>query len=375
MQIEPFRLERYFGQYEFTARYLLSPSDCESMSMQELLALADPQSRALWERLGLGYTESAGLPLLREEIAGLYSGISAENILTAVPEEAIFIAMNVLLRPGDRVVVLTPAYQSLHAVARAIGCQVVDWPLVPREGRWELDLKALKDALQRPARLVVVNFPNNPTGFLPTPAEWQELLGLVSRAGATLFSDEMYRLLEHDPAACLPSACESCEHVLSLGGLSKAFGLPGLRSGWLAGSDASLLAQVQSFKDYTTICGSAPGEILSLIALRARESILARNRTLVRSNLVAARSFFTARPDWFEWLEPEAGSVAFPRWCGAQPIMDFAEEIVRRRGVMVVPGEMFGFLGEHFRVGLGRKNLPEVLEVLREYLDEMIKWS
>jgi aspartate/methionine/tyrosine aminotransferase len=106
------------------------------------------------------------------------------------------------------VVVLTPAYQSLHAGARAIGCQVVDWPLVPREGRWELDLKALKDALQRPARLVVVNFPNNPTGFLPTPAEWQELLGLVSRAGATLFSDEMYRLLEHDPAACLPSACE-----------------------------------------------------------------------------------------------------------------------------------------------------------------------
>ena len=148
MQMQPFELERYFARHEFSARYLLGSSDCESLSMQELLALADAQARALWDELNLGYTEAPGHPLLRAEIARQYPGLDAEHVLTTVPEEAIFIAMNVLLRPGDRVVVLTPAYQSLHAVARAIGCTVADWPLIPRAGSWALDLDRLADLLQ-----------------------------------------------------------------------------------------------------------------------------------------------------------------------------------------------------------------------------------
>ncbi len=370
MKIEPFALERYFARHEFTARYLLSPSDCESLGMAEVLAMADAETRQLWHSLGLGYTESPGHPLLREEIARLYDGLSARHILTAAPEEAIFIAMNVLLHRGDRVVVLAPAYQSLHAVARAAGCAVVDWPLRVQEGRWALDLQRLEDLLSIPTQLVVVNFPNNPTGFLPTLAEWRELVGLVRRSGAALFSDEMYRLLEHNSASALPPACTLYERAVSLAGLSKAFGLPGLRTGWLATHDEALLAGCQAFKDYTTICASAPGEILSIAALRAKDQILARNRGIVLKNLAAARDFFNQRSAHFTWMELQAGSIAFPRWLGAQPVEELADEIVTRRGVMIVPSSMFGWPGAHLRVGLGRSNLPQVLQLLGEHLDD-----
>jgi aspartate/methionine/tyrosine aminotransferase len=366
MNIQPFALERYFARHEFSARYLLSPSDCESLSMAELLSLADAPARALWEDLRLGYTESPGHPLLREEIAALYPGLAAGDVLCAAPEEAIFIAMNVVLSPGDRVVALTPSYQSLTAVARAVGCEVAEWPLQLRAGAWALDLEGLAALLRRPTRLVVVNFPHNPTGFLPTPAEWQALLAQVESAGAYLFSDEMYRLLEHDPAARLAPACTASPRAVSLAGLSKAFGLPGLRCGWLACADPALIAQFQAFKDYTTICASAPGEVLSIVALRARERILARCQNLVRANLGLARDFFTQRPASFHWLEPAGGSIAFPRWLGVGTADEFAESCLARRGVMVVPGSMFAFPGEHFRVGLGRRNLPEILATLAE---------
>lgn len=368
MKIEPFALERYFARHEFSARYLLSPSDCESWRMTDLLALADAETRLLWEDLRLGYTESEGHHLLREEIARQYAPLTAAQVLTAAPEEAIFIAMNGLLETGDRVVALEPAYQSLHEVARAVGARVEGWPLEAQEGRWALDLNRLEDLLRAPTRLVVVNFPNNPTGYLPTPGEWQAILSLVSRSGAFLFSDEMYRLLEYDPSGRLPPACAQYERAISLAGLSKAFGLPGLRTGWLACADAALLGKFQAFKDYTTICSSAPSEVLSIIALRSQEVIVARNLAIVRENLAAARAFFGAQGGRFEWMDPCAGSVAFPRWLGDQPVEELAEEVVTRAGVMMVPGSMFHYSGGHFRVGLGRQNLPEVLSALGRYL-------
>ncbi|GAP08217.1 MAG TPA: aminotransferase class V-fold PLP-dependent enzyme [Anaerolinea thermolimosa] len=370
MQIEPFALERYFARHEFSARYLLSPSDCESWRMSDLLSLADAETRLLWENLRLGYTESEGHPLLRDEIARFYAPLTARQVLTAAPEEAIFIAMNGLLDAGDRVVVLEPAYQSLHAVARALGARVESWPLVVEGGRWSLDLNRLQDLLRASTRLVVVNFPNNPTGYLPTPGEWEELISLVRRSGAFLFSDEMYRLLEYDPSMRLPPACTCYERAISLAGLSKAFGLPGLRMGWLACADAAGMEKFQIFKDYTTICSSAPSEVLSIIALRSQEMIVERNLAIVRENLATARAFFGAQGGRFAWIDPCAGSVAFPRWLGEKPVEELAEEAVTRAGVMMVPGSMFGYGGGHFRVGLGRRNLPEVLSALGSYLGQ-----
>jgi len=365
MRLPPFKLERYFAEYEFKVRHLLSASDCESLALPDLLALADAEARELWEHLWLGYTESEGHPLLRGEIARLYREITPERVLVAVPEEAIFISMNGLLDPGDEVIVTWPAYQSLAEVAAAIGSQVVRWPLLLRDGAWKLDAEALSRLITPRTRMVVVNFPHNPTGYQPSRPEWDAIIEVVRGAGAVLFSDEMYRELEYDESARLPSACDRYERAITLSGLSKSFGLPGLRIGWLATQDRDLLTKAARIKDYTTICSGAPSEILGVIALRARETIVNRNVEIVRHNLDLARDFFGARPEAFEWLSPMAGPVAFPRLRLPVTALEYAQQCLETRGAMVAPGEMFDMPG-HFRVGLGRKSLGAALRALGE---------
>ena len=171
MSISPFKLERYFAQHEFTAQYLLSPSDCESLALHDLLQLADPDSLTLWNELRLGYTESPGHPLLRAEVARLYRNMTPADVLIAAPEEAIFIAMQTLLKPGDQVVTMLPAYQSLYEIARSIGCEVTPWTLELGGDGWRLDLDRLERSLTDRTRLLVLNFPHNPTGYLPSRAE------------------------------------------------------------------------------------------------------------------------------------------------------------------------------------------------------------
>jgi aspartate/methionine/tyrosine aminotransferase len=363
MQLKTFKLERYFAEHEFTARHLLSPSDCESMTVSDLVALADAETRGLWERLWLGYTESQGHPLLRQEIAALHEGLTGEDVLVAAPEEAIFVLMHALLEPGDEVILTWPAYQSLEEVARSLGCTVIRWQLRSAMAEWALDVDELPDLITPRTRLVIANFPHNPTGYLPNRATWDRILDIVGGRGVAFFSDEMYRWLEYDEAQRLPSACTVYDRAITLCGLSKSFGLPGLRIGWLATRDRGLLGRAGEIKDYTTICSSAPSEILAIMALRAREGILARNKDIVRSNLTLAQSWFAGDPDAFEWLPPMAGPVAFPRLRLPMSAIQFADRAVRERGVMIAPGEMFDFPG-HFRVGLGRRNFAAALEAL-----------
>jgi aspartate/methionine/tyrosine aminotransferase len=369
MQIKPFKLERYFAQYEFNVKYLLSPSDCESLSMDELLHMASPGSLALWQGLKLSYTESQGHPLLREAVAGLYKHMPPANILIAAPEEAIFIAMQTLLKPGDQVVAVSPAYQSLHEIARSIGCEVIKWSLQPgMDKSWRVDLDQLEDSLTERTRLLVINFPHNPTGQTLTRAELDSVIGLARKHSLYLFSDEMYRLLEYEPSRRLPPVCDLYEKGISLSGLSKSFALPGLRLGWLAVQESGLIERWLAFKDYTTICNSAPGEILGLIALKNKKRILQRNLDILRDNLESAGRFFDQHARLFAWFRPQAGSVAFPKWLGSVPVEQFCQELLEQQGVMIVPGSLFDFPGNHFRIGLGRTNLPEALEQVAGYL-------
>ena len=367
MNIEEFTLERYFARHEFSARYLLSPSDCETLSVEELLSLADPQVHDLWRDLRLGYTESSGHLLLRAEIARLHLSVGPEDVLEAAPEEAILLAMHALLRPGDRVIVLSPAYQSLYAVARSIGCEIIPWPVEGSAGHWTINLDRLAELLPG-TRLLVVNFPHNPTGFLPTRAEFEKIVSLAERHAVALFSDEMYRLLERDPADRLPAACDLSPNAVSLSGLSKAFGLPGLRVGWLATRHAGWLAGCKLLKDYTTICGSAPAEILALAALRGRDQIVARCAGIVARNQTLMESFCAQYPAYIEWLAPRAGSTAFPRWNGPGSVEDLCTAALEQQGLMIVPGAMFGAPGPHFRVGLGRLDFPQALRAFEATL-------
>jgi aspartate/methionine/tyrosine aminotransferase len=332
--------------------------------------MADGETASLWEKLSLGYTESDGHPLLRQAIAGLYERISPEQILVLAPEEAIFIAMHTLLQPGDKVIALFPAYQSLYELGQSIGCEVHLWRFQARADGWELDLDWLERSLDSKTRLLVINFPHNPTGYLPSRAELEAILHLADQHGVTVFSDEMYRLLEWDPARCLPAVCDLYERGISLSGMSKTFSLPGLRIGWLATSQPGLLERWQAFKDYTTICSSAPSEILALIGLRARQAIISRNLEIICSNLAYAAAFFDRHASIFRWLPPQAGSVAFPLWQGAGSVQNFCQRVLETQGVMIVPGSLFDYPGEHFRVGLGRRSFPEALERVERALAE-----
>lgn len=368
MPIPPFKLERYFAKYEFSARYLLSPSDCEPLAMTELLAYASEEHRALWDGLILGYTESQGHPQLLERIRGLYDGIAPEQVIEVVPEEGILIAMRTLLRPGDHVVAMRPAYQSLYQVAESMGCQVSAW--TPRPG-WHFHPEDLEALITTNTKLLVVNFPHNPTGALASAQEFSGIVAIAQERDLILFSDEMYRWSEYNPADRLPSACELYDRAVVLSGLSKSFGLPGLRVGWLVTRDEGLMAGFRTYKDYTTICASAPSEILALIALDNREAIVSRNLAIVRENLSGLDAFFIDHADRFAWERPKAGTVAFAEFKGDLPVEMLAEQLVQSRGTMLVPGSIFDYPGNHFRLGFGRRDFPAGLAELAAFAEEL----
>lgn len=369
MKLPPFQLERYFARYEFSAPYMLSSSDCESLYLAELLEMADPECREMWERLSLGYTESSGRPGLRAEISRLYQRIQPEEVLVLAPEEGIFIAMQVLLEPGDEVVAIAPAYQSLHTIAEGIGCKVTPWRLRLRGGAWEMDLDELAGLLTPAVKMLVVNFPHNPTGFQPDAGQYLALLRLAERAGVWVFADEMYRGLEYQPGQRLAAAVDICERAVSLCGMSKAYALPGLRIGWLASRADGLVQRCLAFKDYTTICSSAPSEVLALIGLRSRQAISERNLAIIQTNIGRARGFFDRYADSLEWIPPRAGSLAFPAWRGPGTAAQFCTALVEQEGVMLVPGDLFDHPGNHFRLGLGRSNFAEALSRVERFLD------
>ena len=365
MDLPPFLLERYFAQHELTARRLLSSSDCESLALADLLAMADEEVQGRWRSLRLSYTDTRGLDLLRREIAGLHRGLGEDDVLVVAPSEGIFLAMHALLGPGDRIVVTWPGYQSLHAIAEALGCEVVRWQ-VREDGGWHFDVDELRRLAAPGLAGLVVNFPHNPTGALPSRGELEAVVGLARDAGAWLFSDEMYRFLEHPPASPLAPAVELYERAVSLGGLSKAFSLPGLRLGWLASKDAALLRRVAELKDYTTICAGAVDELLALVGLRARERILARNRELIRANMDAVDAFI-ARTDLWSWRRPAAGSITLARLKRGGATA-FCERALAERGLFLLSSGKFAFGDDHVRLGLGRADFAAGLDELAAWL-------
>lgn len=368
MKVEPFLLERFFAEHEFSARHLLCASDCETLSLGELLAL-EPGAKERFSALRLGYTETAGSPGLRRAIASLYEGIGADDVLVfSGAEEAIFIFMNAVLAAGDGIVVHSPCYQSLASVAGAAGCRVTRWPAAAGRG-WALDPGDLAALAVPGTRAVAVNFPHNPTGFLPERERFAAITELACRRGLILFSDEVYRFLEYDPADRLPAACELYEKGVSLGVMSKAFGLAGLRLGWVACRDRGILRAMAGMKDYTTICAAASSEFLAEVALHRRKELLGRCLGTVRANLGLLERFLERHGDRFSWVRPKAGPVAFPALRLAEDSDDFCSRLLREQGVLLAPGRLFQAAPAHFRVGFGRADFADGLAGLERFLE------
>ena len=368
MQLTPFKLERYFAQYEFSAKYLLSSSDCDGLLQKDLVTLADNEMKRIWEQLTLGYTESLGNPLLRKEVAQLYSNVRSDEVLIVTPEEGIFIALNSILNKGDHVICTFPGYQSLYELGEGLGCEVTRWKPEEENG-WRFNPDFLEQQVKPNTKLIIINFPHNPTGNLPSKEDYQKIIDVAKKNNIYLFSDEMYRFLEHDPIDRLPSACDLYNKAISLFGMSKTFGMAGARIGWLVTKNKDIYAKMATFKDYTTICSSAPSEVLSIIALRAKEKIIGTHVARIKRNLALFDSFFEKYSTMFEWVKPTAGTIGFPKLQGELTALDFCQKVVKEANIMLLPSTVYDYDDKHFRIGFGRENMPEALGALESYLD------
>ncbi len=371
-QMRDFALEVHFSKWEFAAKYNMAASDAQTLTLGELLAMGSDEDRAAFSGLGLGYTETFGAPALRAEIAATYDTVRPEHLLCfAGAEEAIYVAMQVLLGPDDHAVVVTPNYQAAETIPLGL-CEVTGVPLDAERG-FDLDLDRFRAALRPNTRVVSINFPNNPTGRILPRASLDAIVESCRKQGVWLFSDEVYRLLERDPSLRLPQAVDLYERAISLNVMSKAYGLAGLRIGWLACQDRELLVRFERYKHYLSICNSGPSEALATIALRARERILERNRGIVRHNLAALDAFFAEHRELFDWRTPDGGCVGFIRYRGADGVESFTRRLVEEAGVLLLPASVFRselneVPSDHLRVGFGRSYLPEGLRAMREWL-------
>jgi aspartate/methionine/tyrosine aminotransferase len=357
--IEPFALERYFARYEFTTRYLLCSSDPEAMTIAELLAL-EPGAPEAFAKTWLGYTQSQGDPELCELVASNYASIGSRDVLVhGGAQEAIYTFMQVALQRGDHLISQFPAYQSHYSIAQSLGVEVSRWRADLSNGGAP-DPDELARLVRPSTRAIVITTPNNPTGYVFDRDRLDAAIALARKHGLHVLSDEVYRGSERNPADRHPAVCDLYERAVSLGGTAKVHGLAGLRIGWAATRDRELLARMTAFKDYLTICNSAPSEFLAKIALRRQEALFERFRRIASRNLDLLDAFFARRADRFEWLRPRAGSTAFPRYRGGSTER-LCAELVERAGVLLLPSVIFDAGDDRFRIGFGRENLPEAL--------------
>ncbi len=367
-----FKLETHFSKWEFNARHHLTASDAESIVLRELLAMATPEEREEFEGLWLGYTETFGAPDLRETIASTYRNRSADEILCfAGASEGIFAANTVLLDKDSHAIVVTPNYQSHETLPLAI-CSATGVPLDPDDD-WSLDIDRVAAAIRPTTRLVTINFPHNPTGAILSRERLDALIELCRKHGIYILNDEIFNGLGRTGTRHLPFVADLYERGLSLNVMSKAYGLPGLRIGWIACADQALLSRMERMKHYLSICNSAPSERLAKIALRNRDKLLQRNCAIIDENLVELDAFFARRPDLFEWRASDGSCTAFPRYKGPEGVEDFTRRLVEESGVLLLPSSIYSSdltetPSDRFRIGFGRSGIDEGLAAMEDHL-------
>jgi aspartate/methionine/tyrosine aminotransferase len=366
-----FRLISFLAAHERRARFVLSSSYAEPMALRELLELAGPEQREAFYTEALHYPPHRGSDALRAAIAATYAGLEPSRTLAfAGADEALFVAFQALLGADDHAIVLAPCYQSLEAVPRSLAA--VDTLPMDAAGDFALDLDRLARLIRRSTRLVVLGLPHMPTGTLPDRATLDALVALCRRHGIWLLGDEVYRGSERDPADRLPQVADLYERGLSINVLSKAMGLPGVRIGWAACPDLALIERMAKLKHYLSVCNAAPAERLAVIALQARDAILARARSLAEANLALLDAFFRRHAERFDWRVPAGGLVGFPRLREGDAD-GFAQALLADQGVLVVPGSVYrtedGDLWRNrFRIGFGRAGLAPALDAFDAFL-------
>ncbi len=368
MRIEPFQLERWMTTYEMDARWDIAESGIFPLSTREIIALLPPEERAsALDRildLRLGYSEARGSEELRSLIAATYRETSPDEVLvTTGAIEANFLLFNELLSPGDRVVIVDPAYQQLQSVARAIGCDVALWSLRAQDG-FRFDLDELRRLATPGTRMIVLNTPHNPTGAMLNDEDLREVYAIAEKLDAWVLSDEAYRWLDlpgQPPLA--PPMRDIGPRAISTGTFSKPFGLPGLRTGWLVAPE-EIVRRCWGLRDYVSLSPGKLNDALAVIAFEQRDQIVARTREIVAENLPVAARWFAENADIVSWTPPRGGLLGLMRYGLDIPSLQLANRLAEEYGVMLAPGSAFGYEG-HLRIGIG--NSPDVFaEGLRQ---------
>jgi aspartate/methionine/tyrosine aminotransferase len=368
-----FALSLYFSQWAPRVRHHLSASNCETPTLSQLIALASDDDRDRWENLALGYSDPRGSDALRAAIADGYAQADARAIVCFCgAQEAIYAAMRALLGDGDHVIVITPNYQSTETIPLGL-CAVTGIALDP-DDCWSLDIDEVAAAIRPNTKMISVNFPNNPTGKILERDRFDALVALCRRHGVWLFSDEVYRLIERNPEARLPAAVDVYERGISVGTMSKSYGLPGLRIGWIACRDRGLLDQLERVKHYLSSCNAAPCELLAEIALKAGDEILGRNRRIATDNIGRLSDFFGAYADLFDWYVPDGGVIGYPRYKGAEGVERLCARLIEEEGVLLLPASVYRSdllvtSDDRFRIGFGHSNVAGGLNAMKANLD------
>lgn len=358
MLIEPFALERWMTRWELDVDCDIAESGILPLSLDELFGLVGKDIAAEIDReihrMPLAYSEARGTRALRSAIAATYARADPDDILvTTGAIEANFLLFHSLVRSGDHVIAVSPAYQQLHSVPRSIGADLSLWDVRTADG-FAYDLNRLEALLRPDTKMIVLNSPHNPTGAMLTQDELHDVVGLAERSGAWILSDEAYRWLEHPGGERLPVPLHDLsERAISVGTLSKPFGLPGLRVGWFAAT-SEVVQAAWGLRDYVSLSPSGISDVLARVVIDHRDMILPRNDSIISGNLLTARAWFAEHADLVRWNEPKAGLLAMMRYDLPVDSATLADGLASDARVMLAPGSTFG-LEHHLRIGIGQR--------------------
>jgi aspartate/methionine/tyrosine aminotransferase len=373
MRLEPFALERMQSTWENRVAWNLSESGVHPLRVEEL-ANTDADRMAVLAQ-DLGYSQTNGTPELRAAIASLYPGASAAHIeVTNGGSEANLVVLSLLIDPGDEVVMMLPNYMQMRGLARGLGAVVRPWTLIGGDGgsAWRPNLPALEELVSTGTKVIAICNPNNPTGARFTESDLDAIVRAAARVGAWIVSDEIYRGAEMDGVET-PTMWGRYDRVIVTSGLSKAYGLPGLRIGWVAGPP-EVVEQCWAVHDYTTIAPGAINDRLARVALTPsrRALLLARTRGIVGANYPVVRRWIEKRAPKLEHTPPEAGAILMVRYHHQVNSTVLTERLRTERSVLIVPGDHFEMDG-YLRIGFGTDpaNLTGALELVGEVLDEI----
>ncbi len=374
MNYETFQLERWMTRWELDVDYDIAESGILPLSVADILELVpNDAADALREdllALPLSYSEARGTIALREILAATYTRATAEDILvTTGAIEANFLLFSTLLQPGDHVVAVSPAYQQLHSVPRALGAEVDLWSVVQDDG-FAYDLDVLEKLVTDRTRLIVINTPHNPTGATLDDQQLDRVVEIAERIGAWVLSDEAYRWLEIPGGEKLPDPLhDRYERAISVGTVSKPFGVPGLRIGWFV-ANAGIAQKAWGIRDYVSLSPARLSDRIAQTVIAERESILKRNAAIITENMATASAWFEKNSDLASWTAPRGGLLAMMRYYLPVPSSELADRLAAEKRVMLAPGSAFG-IEHHLRIGIGQR--PDLFRKGLEATEELLR--